>query len=150
MDLESSASSVKVKLDFDDGCMVYEVEFYASYAEYDYKIDAVTGQIFSRDVDKRSAAQNDGVVSGGNAPADIGEAKAKVISLNHAGGKEPEVTFIKAKPRRVQYWSMTATSRTTPSHLRHLRSQNHPVSIKSAQGQQHLHSLPDQATSKKG
>ncbi len=36
---------VECKLDRDDGVMVYEIEFKAGATEYDYEIDAVTGNI---------------------------------------------------------------------------------------------------------
>ena len=42
---------IRVRLDRDDGRQVYEVEFYAGSAEYDYDIDAGTGEIVSRDYD---------------------------------------------------------------------------------------------------
>ena len=40
-----------VKLDFDDGIWVYDVEFYAGNKEYDYEIDATSGTILSFDFD---------------------------------------------------------------------------------------------------
>ena len=43
---------VRSKLDRDDGRLVYDVEFYTSdYKEYDYEIDAATGEILSYDYD---------------------------------------------------------------------------------------------------
>ncbi len=48
---ESAATFIKAKLDFDDGRMVYEVDFYAGSNEYEYEIDALTGEIVSRDMD---------------------------------------------------------------------------------------------------
>ena len=45
-------SFVRSKLDYDDGRQVYDVEFYTSdYSEYDYEIDASTGEILSYDFD---------------------------------------------------------------------------------------------------
>ena len=38
-------------MDRDDGRWVYEVEFYYGSKEYDYDIDALTGDIRSRDYD---------------------------------------------------------------------------------------------------
>ena len=40
---------VKVNLDRDDGRMVYDVDFYSGNAEYDYEIDAATGDIVGYD-----------------------------------------------------------------------------------------------------
>lgn len=43
---------VQVKLEWDDGRQVYDVEFYTSdYQEYDYEIDAQTGTVLSFDYD---------------------------------------------------------------------------------------------------
>ena len=43
---------VRSKLDRDDGRLMYDVEFYTSdYKEYDYEIDAATGEILSYDYD---------------------------------------------------------------------------------------------------
>lgn len=41
----SSASFTKAKLDREDGQVVYEVEFYAGGMEYDFEINAVSGEI---------------------------------------------------------------------------------------------------------
>ena len=49
---DSDASFVRVKLDVDDGRQVYDVEFYDSnYNEYDYEIDALTGEVLDFDWD---------------------------------------------------------------------------------------------------
>ena len=48
---ESSAVFLRANLDWDDGRMKYEVEFYSGNTEYDYEIDAVTGAILSSDRD---------------------------------------------------------------------------------------------------
>ena len=46
---ESAAVFLRANLDWDDGRMKYEVEFYSGNTEYDYDIDAVTGAILSSD-----------------------------------------------------------------------------------------------------
>ena len=48
---ESAAVFLRANLDWDDGRMKYEVEFYSGNTEYDYDIDAVTGAILSSDRD---------------------------------------------------------------------------------------------------
>ena len=40
-----------ITLDYEDGRRVYEVEFYSGNREYDYEIDAATGDIVSYDFD---------------------------------------------------------------------------------------------------
>lgn len=44
---------LRANLDWDDGRMKYEVEFYSGTTEYDYDIDAVTGAILSCDRELR-------------------------------------------------------------------------------------------------
>ena len=49
---DSDTTFVKVKLDREDGRQVYEIEFYDSnYTEYDYEIDALTGEVLDFDRD---------------------------------------------------------------------------------------------------
>ncbi len=48
---ESATQFVWVKENYDDGRLVYEVEFYANGTEYDYDIDQATGRILSSDFD---------------------------------------------------------------------------------------------------
>lgn len=46
---EANVTFIKVNLDRDDGRLVYDVEFYSGNAEYDYEIDAATGDIVGYD-----------------------------------------------------------------------------------------------------
>ena len=48
---ESEVSGVRVELDREDGTAKYEVDFYKDGVEYNYDIDAQTGQILSKDAD---------------------------------------------------------------------------------------------------
>lgn len=41
----------KNKIDIDDGIKVFEIEFHANNKEYEYDIDASTGEIRSFDID---------------------------------------------------------------------------------------------------
>lgn len=68
---ESSVAQLEIEFDSEDGLMVYEVEFYAGGTEYDYDINARTGEVvnFSRE----------GGISGGTTGSSgsyIGEAAA--------------------------------------------------------------------------
>lgn len=47
----SQVQFTKAKLDRDDGRQIYDIEFRAGYAEYDYEIDAKTGKILDFDYD---------------------------------------------------------------------------------------------------
>ena len=48
---ESDVQFAKAKLENDDGRMEYEIEFYVGRTEYDYTIDAVSGNILEYDVE---------------------------------------------------------------------------------------------------
>ena len=48
---ESDVQFAKAKLENDDGGAEYEIEFYSGSTEYDYTIDAVSGNIIEYDVD---------------------------------------------------------------------------------------------------
>lgn len=70
----------KAKLDYDDGRAEYDIEFVSGNTEYEYDIDASTGEVISSSVETKNieAPQKS---SGG----DIGEEKAQTIALTHAG-----------------------------------------------------------------
>ena len=84
-------SFLQLKLDWDDGRAVYEVEFYAGSREYDYEIDAHTGAVVDFDSD----------IEDYTIPSDrtdlISEAKAKELALKHAGLSSKEVSFLQLK-----------------------------------------------------
>ena len=80
-----NVSFVRTKLDFDNGRWEYEVEFYDQGTEYDYSIDAVTGEVLAYDYD---AEYYSGTASAApqTAPgAQISAEDAKAIALAHAG-----------------------------------------------------------------
>ena len=75
----------KNKLDTDDGVYEYEIEFYAGGKEYDYTINAQTGEIRSYDI---STQQQD---LPGAASGMIDEATALQAALDQAGLQEAEI-----------------------------------------------------------
>lgn len=48
---ETDVTRLKVKMDCDDGVMVYEVEFNVGNTEYEYEIDSVTGKIVDSEIE---------------------------------------------------------------------------------------------------
>ena len=67
-----SVTFVKAELARDDGRLVYDVEFYtADYKEYDYEIDAATGEVVSYDYDAEDYAPpaSSGTISAEDAKA---------------------------------------------------------------------------------
>lgn len=92
----NSVSRIKCELDWDDGRMIYEVEFAANGIEYEYDIDAENGAVLSFESDTDE--------NGHDAPAQtvdpalfIGEDEATRIALEHAGVSEGEITHIRVK-----------------------------------------------------
>lgn len=74
---QSQVTFVKSKLDWDDGRQVYDVEFYTSdYKEYDYEIDASTGEVVSYDFDAE-----------GYAPPATGNGQSGTITADQAKEK---------------------------------------------------------------
>jgi uncharacterized membrane protein YkoI len=91
-----SASDVLfVEVDFDSehGVMVYEVEFYAGTTEYEYDINALTGEVVKYEQEKTGT----GVPAAGSNGNYIGEAAAKAAALANAGVSESEVTRLKCE-----------------------------------------------------
>lgn len=101
---ENKATFVKAEKDYEDGVLVYEVEFYSGNTEYDYEIDANTGAVrsFDKDIENYSipSDKNGGTSSSSSAQPSsdyIGVDKAKSIALKDAGLSSSSVTFTKAK-----------------------------------------------------
>ena len=82
----SAVTFVRAQLDWDDGRAEYEVEFYSNGTEYDYDIDAVTGDIRSYDYDAEyyTPSSNTTAQTGSN----ISETQAKQIVQNRAGSSD--------------------------------------------------------------
>lgn len=109
--VEADVSFVKVELDRDALGSEYEVEFYADNMEYDYEIDALTGNVLScdydaehyapadrkddqrtdaaekSDTDKNNAQTNNAA----DATERLTKAQAQQIALDHAGFRESDV-----------------------------------------------------------
>ena len=73
---EANAVFLRANLDWDDGRMQYEVEFYSGNTEYDYDIDAVTGAILSsdRELENFQIWNNDTSRPSGNTSGNTGSA----------------------------------------------------------------------------
>lgn len=91
---ESDVTFIKVQQDRDDGRTVYDVEFYYDNTEYDYEIDAATGEIISYDRDiENYDIQAQIQQSGDVIPLD----QAKEAALAAAGLNASDVTWVKEK-----------------------------------------------------
>ena len=94
---ESDTSYIHAKKDWDDGRWVYDVEFWAGGKEYDYEILASNGTILSYDYDAEYQWSGSTGTGSTSSTADIGEAKARSVALNHAGISESSTSYIYAK-----------------------------------------------------
>lgn len=90
-----------VSLEEDDGRRVYDVEFYSGSTEYDYEIDAATGDILSYDNDvenfsipQQQSAQN---AQGAATGSYIGDDAAKAAALQRAGLTADQVRWEKCE-----------------------------------------------------
>ena len=92
---EADLQAVRVKLDYDDGRAIYDVEFVQNAAEYDYEIDATTGEIVSYDYD---AENYNGTQATTGSPVTAEEAKQ--IALNHAGVAESDTRAMELETDR--------------------------------------------------
>ena len=117
----ADATITKSKLDYDDGRQVYEIEWYANGAKYDYEIAVATGEIVNSGYEAKTvvgtgnnaaladSTQPDTTASGATtnpvqttpstnaSTGTVDEAKAQEIALAHAGIKAADATITKAK-----------------------------------------------------
>ena len=94
----------EVDFDYEDGCMVYELEFYADGAEYEYDIDASTGAVVKS---SREGGWSGGGGTGSGGTVDRGEAAAQSAALAHAGVSQEQAESLRVKQDfdhgRVEY-----------------------------------------------
>ncbi len=113
---EADVSHMHCKLDYDDGVAEYEVEFWDGTTEYDYEINAVSGEIIGYDYDMESYDARPVTTTNSNVSAEyIDEAQAKAIALEHAGKNEANVSHMHCKldyddgvaEYEVEFWDGT-------------------------------------------
>ena len=114
----TEVQQIKTELDAEDGRMVYEVEFIAGDSEYEYDIDAATGEVVKAERERYDGyvpnpqatnppppttnpgqpATNPGQdAPAANAASYIGETAAEDIALAHAGVARADAGYIKTK-----------------------------------------------------
>jgi len=94
---ESEVTFVKAELDTDDGIKIYEIEFYSKNVEYDYDINAQTGDILSYDYDAEDYTEKnvqDNASSSSNNSDIISESKAKSIALSRVSGADKSDVYL--------------------------------------------------------
>ena len=94
----NSLSASDVSFDSENGRLVYEIDMYTSGTEYEYDIDALTGEVVK--------SQRESYNSGTGTPATpasgdyIGETAAKQAALDHSGANSANVVWLKAQFER--------------------------------------------------
>ncbi len=81
---KANARELECELDYENGVMVYEVEFKSKGFEYDYVINAVTGEVV-RDKTEKDDDYNEAVSTAPSSAAYIGKDTAVGAALKHAG-----------------------------------------------------------------
>ena len=102
-----------MEFDSEDGVMVYEVEFIAGSTEYEYDINARTGEILKQKIEDHTGAGTNPPVNPGDSSGDqsfIGEAAARAAALKHAGHAESEASYIRSSVEyddgRAEYYEV--------------------------------------------
>ena len=75
----ADATITRSKLDYDDGRQVYEIEWYANGAKYDYEVAVATGEIINSGYEAKT-------VVGTGSSATVSEATAKQTALARVSG----------------------------------------------------------------
>ena len=77
----SDVTFIHAELDWENGRRVYDVEFYSANKEYDYEIDAKTGEIMSYDYDAEGYAPSAGSYISQDAAAKLAQDRAPKATL---------------------------------------------------------------------
>ena len=106
---EGDIYDYEFEMDYEHGAMIYELEFDCAGCEYEYDINAKTGEIIKFEADRRGSVSPSPAPDAATAPAStptpssppkpaanaesgyIGESKAKQIALAHAGVSEGSI-----------------------------------------------------------
>lgn len=89
---EADVQRWECELDFDDGRMIYELEFYTADGKYEYDINALTGDILKHEHNIRNTGSVTAPPTTPNAPAAsyLTADQAKAAALAHAGVAEAD------------------------------------------------------------
>lgn len=84
----ADAEKIKCKFDWENGAMVYEIDFDASGVEYEYEVNATTGAVVKFEKETAKASKGNKINA---ASVSVEEAAAKNTALAHAGAAESEI-----------------------------------------------------------
>lgn len=97
---ENEVSFLRVHLDREDGRNVYDIEFLSGTTEYDYEIDASTGDIVAYDSDAEAYSLSGNTAAASASSTQISQDEAKAIALKDAGLTEVDVAFTETEVER--------------------------------------------------
>ena len=108
---KSDVSGIEIDLDYEHGCMVYEIEFNRGADEYDYDINALTGEIVEYETEINGVEDHgasSGAISGKTDSTTevkpsgdkLSRDEAIAIALKKAGLSKSDVTIIQAELER--------------------------------------------------
>ena len=150
----SDVSYITCELDFDDGIMVYEVEFISESTEYDYDINAIDKSVlkFSTERADNYSQSGQGGSSGNGSSGSAGsitEAEAQQAAFSHAGvsgatvikaeydrdDNKYEIEFI-AGSYKYEYEISAADGRVTESEKEAVKSSGTAYSVSADEARQ--------------
>ncbi len=90
---ESIIFDFECELEYENGKMIYEVDFHSGSKEYEYDIDALNGVIIKshNEIENDLPTENSSDIPN-SSNVKIDKSKAKNIALNHAGVKESNIS----------------------------------------------------------
>jgi len=130
---DNEVAFVWVHLDYDDGRPEYDVEFYKDSTEYDYEIDAYTGDITSIDFDMESVFFEP-PVNDGNSEQTVNNDSAEPDTPTQIAPVEPEapVEIAPAEPEAPVETAPAASSRLSASEAKSIALRHAGVSSSKA------------------
>ena len=102
----------EVEFDSENGVMVYEVEFRVGNTEYEYDIDAKTGEILKQKIEDNTPGHDPSTHPGGPSgdQSFIGETAAQEAALKHAGYSASDAAYIRSSVEyddgRAEYYEV--------------------------------------------
>ncbi len=90
----------KIKREWEDGRLEYELEFWCGTTEYEYTVDGRTGSVLKNEIDRHGERDPGQHSETGNTSSDIGQQAAKEAALSHAGVSESQTTKMKVERDR--------------------------------------------------
>ncbi len=103
---------IKAELDYDNGMIVYDIEFYAENVEYEYEVNANTGAIYSKPKETYVTTTEDTAAAGSVSST---ESNATAATENSSGSEDTAATSDTAASSQTASTSEAESGSTTAS-----------------------------------